>query len=81
MLTFQNSDAYSVVEKNLGKEVLEEIKGGTVFKDGDFLPFGDLEEAVRKDVEKVKGSKVVAKGTGVSGWVYEVESGKVRRVV
>ena len=33
MLTFQNSDAKALVEKNLGKEAIEELG------DFDFLPF------------------------------------------
>ena len=76
MLTFKNEDAAAVVEKNLGTQAKEEAAGL------DFQPFGDLEEAVRRDVEFLKGSKLVG-GGGVqaSGWVYEVETGKVKRVV
>jgi carbonic anhydrase len=74
MVTFKNEDAHAVVAKNLGPEAAEEIKGL------DFLPFPDLDEAVREDVKFLKGSKAVAPDVVVTGWVYEVETGKVRRV-
>ncbi len=74
MLTFRNEDARSVVEKNLGSEAIKEIG------DLDFLPFPDLEEAVRKDVQFLKESKAIPQSIKISGWVYEVESGKVRSV-
>jgi carbonic anhydrase len=74
MLTFKNEDAHAVIAKNLGPEVAEEIKGL------DFLPFPDLEEAVRDDVKFLKGNKAVAADIVVSGWVYEVETGKARPV-
>jgi carbonic anhydrase len=74
MLTFRNDDARSVVEKNLGSEAIKEIG------DLDFLPFPDLEEAVRKDVQFLMESKAISKNIKISGWVYEVESGKVRSV-
>ncbi|KAK4164300.1 carbonic anhydrase [Cladorrhinum sp. PSN259] len=77
MLTFQNEDAFGVVEKNLGAEAVAELKAKNV----DFLPFPKLEEAVEKDVAFLKASKLVPESVTISGWVYEVESGKTRRVV
>lgn len=74
MLTFSNSDAHSLVRKNLGEEGEREIG------DLDFLTFRDLEEAVRGDVGFLRGSKAIQEGVVVSGWVYEVGSGRVRRV-
>jgi carbonic anhydrase len=55
----------------------EELKA----KKLDFLPFSDLEKAVRDDVAFLKGSKQIPHEVPVSGWVYEVETGKTRRVV
>ncbi|KAK3984402.1 carbonic anhydrase [Cladorrhinum sp. PSN332] len=77
MLTFENADAYGVVEKNLGAGAVAELKA----KNLDFLPFPKLEEAVEKDVGFLKASKLVPDSVTISGWVYEVESGKTRRVV
>ena len=75
MLTFKNEDARGMVEKNLGSGAGKEV-GGL-----DFQPFPDLKEAVKSDVEFLKGSKVVSDKATVSGWVYDVESGKVEEVV
>ena len=75
MLTFQNADAHAVVEKNLGADAKEELSGL------DFQPFPDLEKAVKDDVAYLKGSKAIPDSVVISGWVYEVESGKVRSVV
>jgi carbonic anhydrase len=77
MLTFKNEDAVSIVRKNLGEEAAAELGA---FK-GDFLPFADLESAVREDMEFLKRSKLIPEKIKVSGWVYEVETGKVRSVV
>ncbi|TKA82452.1 hypothetical protein B0A49_00051 [Cryomyces minteri] len=74
MLTFQNEDVKGVVEKNLGSEAAVEVKRW------DFLPFPDLEEAVREDVRYLKESKLIPGCVEISGWVYEVETGKVRMV-
>ena len=75
MLTFKNKDAHAVVEKKLGAAGQNELSGL------DFLPFSDLEEAVEDDVKYLKASKAIPESITVSGWVYEVETGKVRHVV
>nr|ACP19538.1 beta carbonic anhydrase clade D [Hyaloscypha finlandica] len=77
MLTFKNEDAAGIVRKNLGEEAAAELGA---FK-GDFLPFPNLEGAVVEDVEFLKGSKLIPEKIKISGWVYEVETGKVRSVV
>ena len=75
MLTFKNEDARAVVEKNLGAEAGKEVASL------DFQPFPDLQDAVRHDVEFLKGSSVVSSEVTVSGWIYNVESGEVNKVV
>ncbi|KAB5575370.1 carbonic anhydrase [Coniochaeta sp. 2T2.1] len=77
MLTFGNEDAYGLVAKNLGPEAEAELKA----KKLDFLPFPELESAVERDIEFLKASKLVPDSVTVSGWIYEVETGKTRRVV
>lgn len=47
----------------------------------DFLPFPELDRAVEDDVKFIKASKLIPDSVTVSGWVYEVETGKTRRVV
>ncbi|KAF6813722.1 carbonic anhydrase [Colletotrichum sojae] len=77
MLTFKNEDAFAVVEKNLGDEASSELKA----RGFDFLPFPELEEAVKKDIDFIKGSKLVPDSVVLSGWIYEVKTGKTKRVV
>jgi len=77
MLTFKNEDATAIVSKNLGQEAVEEL---AVFS-GDFQPFPGLEDAVKADVELLKKSRLIPDSVKISGWVYEVETGKVRSVV
>jgi carbonic anhydrase len=77
MLTFKHSDAVGVVEKNLGSEAVDELKG----KVPDFLPFPELEEAVKDDINYLRSSKLVPGSVTISGWIYEVESVKTRWVV
>lgn len=74
MLTFTNEVAHGLVKENLGEEASKEI--GEL----DFLTFPQLEEAVRSDLAFLEGSKAIPESVALSGWVYEVESGKVRKV-
>ena len=74
MLTFSNEDARAIVGKNLGDEASKEVE------DLDFLPFPELKEAVSRDVKFLQSS-VLERGIEISGWIYQVETGKVQRVV
>ncbi|KAL9092830.1 MAG: hypothetical protein Q9165_004248 [Trypethelium subeluteriae] len=74
MLTFTNQDAHQLVEKNLGAGAHEELK------DLDFLPFPELDQAVKDDLAYLKASPAIPGEVAVSGWVYDVGSGKVRPV-
>lgn len=75
MLTFTNEDAHAVVSQKLGATAAAEI--ATL----DFLPFSDLEQAVKDDIAFLKKQSAIPKDTAISGWVYEVETGRVRQVV
>lgn len=75
MLSFTNEDAHAVVEKNLGTEARKELAGL------DFQPFAQLEQAVEDDVNFLKACKAIPDSVKISGWVYEVETGKLRFVV
>jgi carbonic anhydrase len=77
MLTFKNEDAYGIVEKNLGASAAAELKARSL----DFLPFPELEQAVKDDVKFLQASKLVPDSVTISGWVYEVETGKTKRIV
>ncbi|KAF2638852.1 carbonic anhydrase [Massarina eburnea CBS 473.64] len=74
MLIFDNEAARDIVKKNKGEAAAKEVE------DLDFLTFSELEERVKEDVDWLR-SKAVEEGVKVSGWVYEVETGKVRKVV
>jgi carbonic anhydrase len=43
----------------------------------DFLEFGHLEDSIKSDVKFLKDSPLVLKESVITGWVYEVETGKV----
>ena len=66
MLTFTNDDLH----ERLGSEA-ESV---------DFLPFSDLEESVRASARKIAESPLLPGSFGVTGFVYEVETGKLRPV-
>ena len=46
----------------------------------DFLPFSDLDESVREDVETIRSSPLIADDISVRGFVYDVKSGRLREV-
>jgi len=53
------------VQKQLGTDI-------------DLLPFSDLDESVRRSVQRVRESPITA--DAVHGFVYEVETGRLREV-
>jgi carbonic anhydrase len=58
-------------------EGLQELKSLNL----DFLPFPELDQAVKDDVKFLEASKLLPSSITISGWVYEVETGKTRRLV
>lgn len=77
MLTFKNEDAVGVVKSNLGEEA---AKGLSVFGE-DFQSFPQLEQAVKDDVAFLQKNPLIPDSVTISGWIYEVETGKVVPVV
>lgn len=71
MLTFTNQDLVQIVEKELNQNV-----GGQ-----DFLPFADLEQSVRDDVNFLSKSPLIPKHIAISGGVYDVHTGKVTEII
>lgn len=78
MLTFENHQAAELVRKNLGEEGVKAVADGF---GGQFLPFSDLEGKVKEDVEWLEKNKAIPEGVKISGWVYEVETGKAKSVI
>ena len=66
MLKFENEDLYS----KLGEEAREI----------DFLPFSDLDESVRNDIQFLRDSPLIPDDISIRGFVYDVKTGKVREV-
>jgi carbonic anhydrase len=70
MLTFDNPTLYGICREDLGTDA----------SDIDFLPFSDLEQSVREDVEVIRSSPLIARGTPVTGFIYDVKTGRIREV-
>lgn len=70
MMSFTNEDLREKIRSDLGADA----------SDTDFLPFSSLEESVREDVETVRASDFVPDDVTVTGAVYEVETGRLRKV-
>src|SRR3989441_1925570 len=67
MLTFSNEDLRKKLKQELNADA-EHI---------DFLPFKDLEQSVRDDVATIKNSPLLLKNIEVSGFIYDVRSGRL----
>src|SRR5436309_14260245 len=67
MLTFANEDLRKKLKQQLNADA-EHI---------DFLPFKDLEQSVRDDVATIQNSPLILKNIEVSGFIYDVKSGKL----
>src|SRR3989454_11011975 len=67
MLTFSNADLRTKLKQELNADA-EHV---------DFLPFKDLEQSVRDDVATIKNSPFIPKNIEVSGFIYNVRSGRL----
>jgi carbonic anhydrase len=70
MLTFTNRDVWDKLESETG----------TSAEDIDFLPFSDVEASVEQDVRTIRENPFLPKDVEVSGWVYDVRTGRIREV-
>jgi carbonic anhydrase len=70
MLTFSNDDLRSKLRDEAGADASEV----------DFRPFPDLEESVRKSVQTIRESPLLPDSLEVSGWIYDVHSGRINEV-
>jgi carbonic anhydrase len=71
MLTFSNEELAAKVRQDLGADVAGR----------DFLPFSDLEQSVRDDVETIRASELIPADIPISGAVYDVRTGTLKEVV
>ena len=70
MLTFSNDVIRGLIAERLGADASHI----------DFRPFGDLEESVRRDVAAIRANPLIRDEIPVRGYVYEVETGRIREV-
>jgi carbonic anhydrase len=70
MLTFSNDDLRGKLRDDAGADA----------SDVDFKPFGDVEGSVRASVQAIRESPLLPESLEVSGWVYDVRSGRINEV-
>jgi carbonic anhydrase len=70
MLTFTNPQLHAKVKQDLGAD-----SSGI-----DFLPFSDVEESVREDVNFLLSSPLITRAILIRGFVYDVRSGRLSEV-
>jgi carbonic anhydrase len=71
MLTFSNEDLTAKIREDLGVDTTGR----------DFLPFSDLEQSVRDDVETLRNSELIPDDITIPGAIYDVQTGELREVV
>ncbi len=70
MLTFTSDQLRDMLRKDLNADA-----SGI-----DFLPFSDLDESVRQDVQTIRSSPLIPDDIPVTGFVFDVKSGRLREV-
>jgi carbonic anhydrase len=70
MLTFTDDDLRTKLRQETGADA----------SDLEFLPFSDLEQSVRDDVDRIRRDRFLPPDAVVSGSVYDVRTGELREV-
>ena len=65
--TFKNEEFTTFLNQELGVDV----------RGQDFLPFTDVEESVREDVDLLRQSPLIPDDVEISGAVYDVDTGRM----
>jgi carbonic anhydrase len=47
----------------------------------EFLPFTDLEQSIREDVQTIKDSPLLLSDVPVRGYIYDVHTGQLHEVI
>lgn len=71
MLTFTNEDVWAKLEAETGTDASAI----------DFMPFSDVEESLKEDVRTIRENPFLPRDVEVTGWVYDVQTGRLREVV
>ena len=74
MLTFTNEDIRQKLGDTNGAEA------GKAAQEIDFLPFPDIDLSVIDDVAAIKASPLLRKDVPVTGFVYDVKTGRIKQV-
>lgn len=69
MLTFSDTDLRAKVRQDLNENV-DHVA---------FLPFGDVRQSVLDDIELLKKSPLVL-DVPITGYIYDVKTGKIEKV-
>jgi carbonic anhydrase len=70
MLTFTNDQLRDQLRRDLNADA----------SNIDFLPFADLDESVRQDVQTLRASPLIPNDIPITGFVYDVRTGRLREV-
>lgn len=71
MLTFRDEDLAARLERETGKSPIIPTR---------FLAFTDLETNVREQIRKVRSHPWVPESLGVRGFIYDVDTGRLREI-
>jgi carbonic anhydrase len=74
MMTFSNDDIRQKLGADVGPEASE--AAGQI----DFLPFTDLDKSVQDDVAMIKSSPLVPSDVSITGFIYDLQTGRLRQV-
>ena len=74
MLTFSNDIIREKLGETNGADCWNAAQGV------DFLPFGDVEQSVIDDVNAIRNSPLLRKDVPVTGFVYDVTTGRIHQV-
>lgn len=69
----------TITNEYMREELVRDL--GTDIPDVDFLPISDPDETVLGDVETIRASPMIRNDIHVSGFVYDVHSGRLRQLV
>ena len=70
---------HKITNERMHEELLNDL--GADVSHVDFMPISDPDETVRADVEAIRSSPMVRADIEVHGFVYDVETGRLREVV
>ena len=70
MLTFTNDDVRAKLKAETGASA----------DDIDFMPFSDVEESARDDVQAIRANPLLPTDLEVTAWVYDVKTGTIDEV-